>query len=197
MSSVMHRLLLMMLALGVSSVTTACDDSDGGTTIRRSKKRKKRRKPVTTQTVEDLKGVPKKLRNVDWTTGDDLAGTIRESRDPFLAHVDDLKVKAEEEEKKQVTRIKTAVGSAEVDDLTLVAIITGTALHKAMVQDGRGVGHIVRTGDVVGGSKPMRIIRITRNEVIFRALEKAEDEKEPSIHRKVLLDKEELEEYGR
>ncbi len=197
MSSLFMRLFISILAMSVCTIFTGCDDSSSGNTIRRSRKKKKRRKPVVTKATDQLTGVPKKLQNVDWTTGDDLAGTIRESRDPFLPFVDDLKVKAEEEEKKQITKIKTAVGSAQVGDLKLVAIITGTALHKAMVEDGRGVGHIVRAGDVVGGTPPMRIVRITRNEVIFRALEKGPDEKVPSEIRKTLLTKEELQERGR
>ena len=86
---------------------------------------------------------------------------------------------------------------ADVDELNLIAIITGTAVHKAMVEDGRGVGHIVRAGDVIGGSPPYRIVRITRNEVIFRALEQTEDKQVPAEIRKVLLSKEELQEYGR
>ena len=41
----------------------------------------------------------------------------------------------------------------------------------------------------------MRVARITRNEVLFRALEKKADEKQPLEIRKVLLSKEELQEF--
>ena len=190
---------MLMLLLGLVGPSQGCDDSNESAASRpkRKKRKKKRNRVAKGQVTESLAGIPKKLQNVDWTTNDDLAGTIRESRDPFLPFVDDLKVKAEEEEKKQVTRIKTAVGEADVDELNLIAIITGTAVHKAMVEDGRGVGHIVRAGDVIGGSPPYRIVRITRNEVIFRALEQTEDKQVPAEIRKVLLSKEELQEYGR
>ena len=63
-----------------------------------------------------------------------------------------------------------------------------------MVTDGRGLGHIVRQGDIVGQKPPMRVMRITRNEVIFKALSVAENEKEPREVRKALLTQEELQE---
>jgi hypothetical protein len=40
----------------------------------------------------------------------------------------------------------------------------------------------------------MRVVRITRNEIIFKALEKPKDEKSPSEVRKVLRTQEELQE---
>ena len=127
---------------------------------------------------------------------DELAGTIRNSRDPFRPFVDDLRVKTEEDkEEAQVTKIRTAIGSAQVDELTLTAIITGTAVHKAMVRDSRGLGHVIRPGDVVGSRPPMRVARITRNEVIFRALEKKPDEKKRLEITKELLNQEELQEF--
>ncbi len=54
--------------------------------------------------------------------------------------------------------------------LRVIALITGTANPKAMVVDDRGVGHVLLRGQVFG-SPPHRVDRITRNEVVLRAME--------------------------
>lgn len=141
--------------------------------------------------------LPAKLRNVDWTAQDDLSASMRETRDPFAPYVEDLLVKAEDGktgEAEAVTRINSIIADTPVDALQLIAILTGGAVHKAMVTDSRGLGHIVRPGDIVGKDPPMRVVRITRNEVLFRALEVDPDEEKPKEVQKVLLSQEELQE---
>ena len=191
------KFLLGLLILGLVPVMEACSDGPKTNTIdrRRNKKKKKTTvREVTEKQAVDLSRVPLRFRNIDWDSVDVLATTIRGSRDPFLPYVDDLRVKAEEDKKKNVTKIKTAVGDAEVGDLKLIAIITGTAVHKAMVEDGSGLGHILVSGNVVGRKPPMRVVRITRNEVIFKALEKPTDDKTKPLIRKVLRTQQELQE---
>ena len=63
-----------------------------------------------------------------------------------------------------------------------------------MVTDGQNLGHLVRVGDVVGQKVPMRVVRITRNEVLFRPLQASVDDQPVEDVRKVLLTQEELEE---
>ena len=178
-----------------------CSDSGSKSNKRRRRSGKKKVKASrstksASKGLKDLKNIPRKLRNVDWSVNEDLTGNLRTSRDPFRPFVDDLKVKAEDPQAEtQVTKIKTAIGSAQVTELTLTAVITGTAIHRAMVRDARGLGHFIKPGDVVGTRPPMRVARITRNEVLFRALEKKADEKQPLEIRKVLLSKEELQEF--
>ena len=58
----------------------------------------------------------------------------------------------------------------EASSFDLIAILTGTSVHKAMLRDNHGTGHVVRAGDVVGKS-PYRITRITRNEVVMKPLQ--------------------------
>lgn len=143
----------------------------------------------------DESKLPPKLRNIDWSAEDDLASSMRETRDPFLPYVEDLLVKAEDQGgATPITQIKTTISDSTVDELQLIAIISGGAVHKAMVTDPRGLGHIVRPGDIVGHDPPMRVVRVTRNEVLFRALEVGPDEEKPKEVQKVLLSQEELQE---
>jgi hypothetical protein len=198
MTAGFKRLLLIAIALTfVPLFLEGCGDSDDSTnTVRRRRKAKKKKKTrvITEKASLDLSRIPLRFRNIDWQKSDGISNLIRGSRDPFLPFVDDLRVKAEEEDEKKATTIETTIPEAEVGDLTLVALITGTAVHKAMVEDGRGVGHVIRSGDVVGRKHQMRVVRITRNEIIFKALEKPKDEKSPSEVRKVLRTQEELQE---
>lgn len=145
----------------------------------------------------DTAKLPPKLRDIDWSKSDDLSTSMRETRDPFAPYVDDIVVAKQDEEgtaAAPVTQIKSIVSDTPVEAMQLIAIITGGAVHKAMVTDQGGTGHIVRPGDIVGKEPPMRVVRITRNEVLFRALEVEADEEKPKEVQKVLLSQEELQE---
>lgn len=145
----------------------------------------------------DSAKLPPKLRDIDWSKTDDLSTSMRETRDPFAPYVDDIVVDNQAEEGSTaapVTQIKSIVSDTPVEAMQLIAIITGGAVHKAMVTDQGGKGHIVRPGDIVGKEPPMRVVRVTRNEVLFRALEVEADEEKPKEVQKVLLSQEELQE---
>jgi len=189
------KFMTWFVLLAAPLVFEGCGDDENTNQIRRRRgKSKKKNRVVKDKSKINLAGIPLRFRNIDWKKSDGISSLIHGSRDPFLPFVDDLRVKAEEDTDKQTTKIATAISDAEVGDLKLVALITGTAVHKAMVEDGRGVGHIVRSGDVVGSKPPMRVVRITRNEIIFKALEKPKNDKTPSEVRKVLRTQEELQE---
>ncbi|MFZ4734879.1 MAG: hypothetical protein ACOYM9_02985 [Bradymonadia bacterium] len=116
----------------------------------------------------ELANVPEKLRNVDWNAKDDLE--LRDARDPFKYYLDDVKPRTEDQRAATDNPCRGPLCEEEVGGLRLMAIITGTAVHKAMLIDGKSVGHVVRAGDVVG-KEPYRITRITRNEVVFKPLQ--------------------------
>lgn len=145
----------------------------------------------------DTTKLPPKLRDIDWSKGDDLSTSMRETRDPFAPYVDDIVIEKQAEgegEAAAVTQIKSIVSDTPVEAMQLIAIITGGAVHKAMVTDQGGKGHIVRPGDIVGKEPPMRVVRVTRNEVLFRALEVEPDQEKPREVQKALLSQEELQE---
>lgn len=201
----MSRRLLTALAMltglsltGLSLV--GCGDDAPVNTQRGNPNKKPKKADVDAKAAAgaiDDSRLPAKLRNVDWTIEDDLSTSMRETRDPFAPYVEDLLVKTEDgkaEGEVPVTRIKSIIADTPVEALQLIAILTGGAVHKAMVTDSRGLGHIVRPGDIVGKEPPMRVVRITRNEVLFRALEVGPDEEKPKEVQKVLLSQEELQE---
>ncbi|MCB9551510.1 MAG: hypothetical protein R3F65_07425 [bacterium] len=195
------RLLALVLALAPALV--GCGDDPPTAPTRGSGDRSKSKKTKANEAAAaatagpDESKLPAKLRNVDWTAQDDLSASMRETRDPFAPYVEDLLVKTEDGktgEEEAVTRINSIIADTPVEALQLIAILTGGAVHKAMVTDNRGLGHIVRPGDIVGKDPPMRVVRITRNEVLFRALEVGPDEEKPKEVQKVLLSQEELQE---
>lgn len=121
----------------------------------------------------DISGlnIPEKLKLVDWNSKDDLDRDLRDTRDPFQIYLDDIRPKSEGPAAGAEENPCTGeLCDDEATGLELIGIITGTAVHKAMLVDARGVGHMVRAGDVVGRS-PYRITRITRNEVVMKPLQ--------------------------
>ena len=140
----------------------------------------------------DLPALPKKLQNADWSPLPDLAQRIKNARDPFKPYVADLIVK-QEPEPEVGERLSTKIQEPPAG-LQLIAIISGTAVHRAMVTDANGVGHILRPGDMVGDDVAYQVARITRNEVLFKPIQSPTAEKKLEDVRRVLLSQEELKE---
>lgn len=191
------HLLAAALCLSFSVPLVGCGDDEPVAATRGSRRKgKKKKKKKKGQTVAlDMSRVPAKLKNVDWGA-ESTKERDGESRDPFAVFTEGIVVVPPDETSKGSTpQVLRPIDLYDVDELQLIAIITGTALHKAMVTDPTGLGHIVREGDVVGRGTPMRVQRITRNEVLFKPLKapSAEDN-QPKELRKVLLTQEELEE---
>ena len=194
--SVFKCLMLFLFLFGTSVPLMGCSDDSGSNQRRRSRRATKKRKvePIADTVAIDESKLPPKLRNIDWNKKVTFSAGTDKSRDPFARHLDDLSLQSDEGGQQPITQIRSAIGSATVEELALIAIISGTAAPKAMLTDSAGVGHIVKIGDVVGSSPPMRLARITRNEVLFRALEKAPDQAKPVEFRKKLLTQNELQE---
>ena len=192
--------LACLLLFGLTASLIGCGDDPPRSQSRGVSRAKASKKSKTSKGAKgpayDQSLLPTKLRNIDWSLTDDLARAMTETRDPFRPYMPDLVIEAEDEGNAAlpVTQIKTTISDSAVTELHLIAIITGTAVHKAMVTDGRGLGHIVRQGDIVGRKPPMRVMRITRNEVVFRALQAGPNEKAPREVRKALLTQEQLQE---
>lgn len=171
-----------------------CGDDEPTTNVRgarRSKKKKKKRKGKAQQAV-DLTRLPKKLQNADWSAPPKLARRIKDTRDPFKPYVDDLVVQPDPEPESG-ERLETKIQESPAG-LQLIAIISGTAVHRAMVTDRNGVGHMLRPGDMVGDEIAYQVSRITRNEVLFKPIQSPTAEKKLEDVRKVLRSQEELEE---
>jgi type IV pilus assembly protein PilP len=104
---------------------------------------------------------------------DDFVSSIR-NRDPFESYTVQFKAKAPDEMQRRVIMSTTGI-----DEMRLIAIVTGMAQPKAMLVDPAGVGHVVQRGDYVGSPKVIqatgsvsmainwRVDRIRDNEVVL------------------------------
>ncbi|MGK0358441.1 MAG: hypothetical protein ACI9U2_000730 [Bradymonadia bacterium] len=155
-----------------------------------SKKAKKKAKVAAA--VVDMTRLPKKLQNANWDPLPDLARRIKYARDPFKPYIADLVVQ-QEPEPEVGERLSTKIQEPPAG-LQLIAIISGTAVHRAMVTDANGVGHVLRPGDMVGDEVAYQVSRITRNEVLFKPIQSPTAEKKLEDVRKTLRSQEELQE---
>lgn len=115
-----------------------------------------------------LANIPEKLRGVDWNAKDDLE--LRDARDPFKYFLDDVLPRAADAKAVVDSPCRGPLCEEDAAGLKLMAIITGTSVHKAMMLDAKNIGHVVRAGDVIG-KEPYRVTRITRNEVVLKPLQ--------------------------
>lgn len=130
---------------------------------------KKKKKAAVTAEVEDTGGVPEMVVYRD----EDFVESER-NRDPFRSYMTTFNVKAPEDIQRRVVMPTTAI-----EEMSLIAIISGTPRPKAMIVDPLGVGHVVERGMYVGrpqviqatGSISMtlnwRVDRIRDNEVVL------------------------------
>ena len=104
---------------------------------------------------------------------EDFVESVR-NRDPFRSYTTVFKAKEPEEMQRRVV-----MPSTSVEEMQLIAIVTGIAKPKAMLLDQAGVGHVVERGDYLGRPKVLqatgsvsmtlnwRVDRIRENEVVL------------------------------
>lgn len=161
-----RRFGLWSLVLGIVFALSGCED-DVPTAGGRGGKKKKKKKEDTAEVVEVTKREPLVL------TDDDFIESER-NRDPFRSYARAFRSRAPEEMQRRVIMPSTAV-----EEMRLIAIVTGTSRPSAMLVDPMGVGHVVERGDYVGrpkviqatGSVAMmlnwRVDRIRENELVL------------------------------
>ena len=98
------------------------------------------------------------------------------NRDPFRTFVSELKAKAP-----LVAQRAVIMPTTEIDDMRLIAIISGISQPRAMLVDAKGVGYVTARGDFVGkadvvqggGTESLpislnwRVDRIRENEIVL------------------------------
>lgn len=114
-------------------------------------------------------GAPPTYRDTDFVEGD-------RNRDPFRSFVSELKAKTP-----VVAQRAVIMPNTEIDEMRLIAIITGINQPRAMLVDQKGVGYVTARGDFVGradvvqggGTENLpislnwRVDRIRENEIVL------------------------------
>lgn len=127
------------------------------------------------------------------------------NRDPFRSFVDAFKLEAPTEVQRRVI-----MPDATVEQMRLVAIISGVPQPRGMLTDPSGVGHIVKRGDYVGRAEVVqaggpegmpvtlnwRIDRIRPNEVVLTREDPTAPNRPPLTRVLTLYDEEEMARAG-
>jgi type IV pilus assembly protein PilP len=163
------RARALRLACVVALATTAVAACEETPKVERGGGRGGRKAPAKAAATETKETGPETIVYRD----DDFVASIR-NRDPFQSYTVQFKAKAPDEMQRRVIMSGTAI-----EEMRLIAIVTGMAQPKAMLVDPSGVGHVVQRGDYVGrpkviqatGSVSMainwRVDRIRDNEVVL------------------------------
>lgn len=190
------RFISLLSVVAIAAPLVGCGDDEPVANVRGARsgaKKKPKKAAASAADAVDLTSLPKKLQNADWTPPADLGRRIKDTRDPFKLYADDIIPRDPEPDTPAEERLETKIQEPPAG-LQLIAIISGTAVHRAMVTDKNGVGHILRPGDMVGDEIAYQVARITRNEVLFKPIQSPTAEKKLEDVRKVLRSQEELEE---
>ena len=117
-------------------------------------------------------GGEKTLRTIAYKD-EDFVESLR-NRDPFRSYTIEFRAKVADDVQRRVVMPATSI-----EEMRLIAIVTGMPRPKAMLLDTAGVGHVVERGDYIGrprliqaaGSVSMalnwRVDRIRDNEVVL------------------------------
>ena len=129
--------------------------------------------PAATAATATAAGAATKEKEPLVYTDEDFVESLT-NRDPFRTYAVAFRAKEPDEMQRRVVMPATAI-----EEMTLIAIITGMPRPKAMLVDPSGVGYVVERGDFVGrpkvvqatGSVSMalnwRVDRIRENEVVL------------------------------
>jgi type IV pilus assembly protein PilP len=124
--------------------------------------------PTAAKAVQSALPAPN-YRDTDFVEGD-------RNRDPFRSFVSELKSKVP-----VVAQRAVIMPNTEVDEMRLIAIITGISQPRAMLVDEKGVGYVTARGDFVGKADVVqgggtenipislnwRVDRIRENEIVL------------------------------
>jgi Tfp pilus assembly protein PilP len=122
----------------------------------------------------------KVLREEDFTESDET------NRDPFRSYIDSWI----ERGPKINTNVMTAIfGKYSLEELTLIAVISGDANPRAMFRDPTGLGQTVKRGDYLSKSAA-RITKILSDRVVLELSEVTSSGETKALERAVLVNPE-------
>jgi type IV pilus assembly protein PilP len=138
------RATVLLLAAGVVAMGCGGDDEEFSGAIglgtgdgSSSKAEEKQAEADAASATEDLGPVV--------YTDDDFSELDIQNRDPFRSFAQAFKAQAASPAQRRVL-----LPSTSLDEMRLIAIVTGIAAPRAMLTDTSHVGHVVRRGDYIG-----------------------------------------------
>jgi type IV pilus assembly protein PilP len=140
-----RNLLAAALVMGIFVGVAACDDTPTNTTPT-APPPAARRVAVASASASASAAPPVIFGEADFTASD-------RNRDPFRDYPEIFNLDSTVRAKQQQTVIADRFS---LDELKLVAIISGSAQPRAMFVDPEGTGHIVMLGQLVGRSERVR-----------------------------------------
>jgi type IV pilus assembly protein PilP len=145
----------VVLLLAATSLAAACGsvESDDLAELRKRRAAAKADTKAKAASADAVKPV----------TEEDLAFTYNavDRRDPFKTYFDELLIEEQEQ------RSRTELQRFELDKLSLIAVVVGTATPMAMVQDPSGRGHTVKIGTLIG-KRFGQVKAIRRGEIVVQ-----------------------------
>ncbi|MEM7435977.1 MAG: hypothetical protein AAF436_12550 [Myxococcota bacterium] len=103
------------------------------------------KKPPTPEEVQAAKVAAAREAQSHVFSDDDFSELDVQNRDPFRSYARAFKAQAAAPAQRRVL-----MPSTSLDEMKLIAIVTGIATPRAMLTDTASVGHVVRRGDYIG-----------------------------------------------
>ncbi len=122
-------------------------------------------------------------------TDEDFVELEADNRDPFRAFQDAFR----QRDNTPGPQYRVTMPTTSIDEMRLIALITGTGQPRAMLLDQVGVGHVVRNGDYIGRSEVIqtggndsmpvrlnwRVERIRRGEIVLARRDPTDPDRPP------------------
>ncbi|MAQ13240.1 MAG: hypothetical protein CMN30_00370 [Sandaracinus sp.] len=136
-------------------------------------------------------------------TDDDFVELETTNRDPFRTFIGMFVATAAE--RAQISR-DVKMGDVDIDDMTVIAIVTRISPPRAMIQDPSGVGYVVRPRDFLGRPETVQVgsdipvqlqwqvARVRANEVVLSRTDPTAPDRPPLTRILPLYNEDELEE---
>ncbi len=164
-------LLSVIFLVSTAVMVTSCGDDPKPPSGRRGRKKKKKKKDTDDGGGDAAGGAvagagKARARGAnpeeeEYSFNENFSG-----RDPFRSYLRDFAV-VQGADTDPIEKIRTHLEKFDLNELRPMAIITGTAVPKAMVTDPSGMGHVIQPGTRLG-RRGGKVVRISTNTIVVR-----------------------------
>ena len=166
MRSPRFQLCIVLLA-GTAVVLASCGDEPAPAGRKRREKKQKKEEgaagdPGSAAAADgNLAAKDGNPQEAPYSFNENFSG-----RDPFRSYLREFAI-TEVGREDPIEKIRTHLERFDLNELTPMAIITGTAVPKAMVTDPSGMGHVIQPGTRLG-RRGGKVVRISTNSIVIR-----------------------------